>query len=775
MAQINETKSIEEIRKELPCKNREVTKTITNIVDKVLETEETPYFYVVSDVMLDSRYGECFCLVTNKRLISYDPFRKDKDSLLIFKISEIKKAEVKRMYGNAVFRVTIGDELFELNKCSYSVTENFDSIAYYINELNDGKEEDMLVSMVYDEYIKRLLFCPKCGARLPYRNATCIKCADKKQIFRRLFVYCKPFILRLILGVAGLVFMTVINLVPPLLTKQLVDSTLVGLSGLDSVGIDAKLSELLSIVVTLFVLRIVHDFVGMLETNNLRFISESFIKNLKTELYSKSQYLPIKYYDKTSTGSVISRINGDTVTLNNFVMQVTQTAFTKLVELVAIIVVMVSMNPVLAILALLPVPIVVMSSKVFSKYIYPFYHRIWNRGSKLNSILADTIPGIKVVKAFTSEKKSIDNFEDKNCDHMKEVLKTVKVSSIYNFFNSIMIMSGTLVIWGLGGWMVLTGTTFFGSEVLTVGGLVAFINYMNQFYVPVQFFLGFNEVLMSSLSAAERVFEVLDAEDEEDRGKGNIPEDGIKGKIEFKNVSFSYEKGKKILNNVSFTIEPGETVGIVGSTGSGKSTVVNLILRYYDNYEGEVFIDDQNIRDIDLNYYRSNVGYVLQEPLLFKDTVFRNIAHTDHNVPVEDVVYAAQVANAHKFIRKLPDGYDTMLGERGVGLSGGERQRISIARAVLKDPSILILDEATAAVDTETERMIQEAIDRIINGRTTIMIAHRLSTLKKADKIIVVEEGKIAEVGSPEALMEAKGRFYKLVQIQSLGNDGGAV
>ena len=277
---------------------------------------------------------------------------------------------------------------------------------------------------------------------------------------------------------------------------------------------------------------------------------------------------------------------------------------------------------------------------------------------------------------------------------------------------------------------------------------------------------------MSSLSAAERVFEVLDAEPEEDRGKGNIPEDGLKGKIEFRNVSFGYEKSKKILSNVSFTINEGETVGVVGTTGSGKSTVINLMLRYYDNYDGEIYIDNQNIKDIDLNWYRSNVGYVLQEPLLFKDTVFRNIAHTDKPVRVEDVIYAAQVANAHKFIRKLPDSYDTMLGERGVGLSGGERQRVSIARAVLKDPSILILDEATAAVDTETEHMIQEAIDRIINGRTTIMIAHRLSTLKKADKIIVVEDGKIAEVGAPDELIAAQGRFYKLVQMQSIGNGG---
>ncbi len=772
MAQINETKSIEEIRKELPCKNREVTKTITNIVNKVLEKDEKPYFYVVSDIMLDSRYGECFCLVTDRRLISYDSFRKENDGILIFNISDIEKADVKVMYANAVFKITVGGKVIELNKCSNAVTGHFDAIKNYINDKNNGKNEDEIIETVYEAYTKSLLYCPKCGARLPYRNAPCIKCADKKKIFSRLFMYCKPFIFRLILGLAGMIFMTVVNLIPPMLTKQLVDSTLVGISGLDAAGIDARLTELLTIVVTLFVLNNVHNFVGMLNTNNLRFISESFIKNLKIELYAKSQYLPIKYYDKTSTGSVISRINGDTVTLNNFVMQVTQTALTKLVELIGIIVVMVMMNPVLAILSLLPVPIVVASSRVFSKYIYPFYYRIWNRGSKINSILADTIPGIKVVKAFTSEQKSINNFEEKNQDHMKEVLKTVKVSSIYNFFNAIMIMSGTLVIWGLGGWMVITGKTFLGSDVLTVGGLVAFINYMNLFYVPVQFFLSFNEVLMSSLSAAERVFEVLDAEPEEDRGKGNIPEDGLKGKIEFKNVSFGYEKGKKILSDVSFTINEGETVGVVGTTGSGKSTVINLMLRYYDNYDGEIYIDNRNIKDIDLNWYRSNVGYVLQEPLLFKDTVFRNIAHTDKPVRVEDVIYAAQVANAHKFIRKLPDSYDTMLGERGVGLSGGERQRVSIARAVLKDPSILILDEATAAVDTETEHMIQEAIDRIINGRTTIMIAHRLSTLKKADKIIVVEDGKIAEVGAPDELIAAKGRFYKLVQMQSIGNGG---
>jgi len=241
--------------------------------------------------------------------------------------------------------------------------------------------------------------------------------------------------------------------------------------------------------------------------------------------------------------------------------------------------------------------------------------------------------------------------------------------------------------------------------------------------------------------------------------------------IEFKNVSFHYENGKKVLDNVSFVVETGENIGIVGTTGSGKSTIVNLMMRFYDNYEGEILLDGVDIKDIDLNHYRSVIGYVLQEPMLFRDTIFNNISHSRPGASVEEIMHAADVANAHSFITKLPDAYDTMLGERGVGLSGGEKQRISIARAVLKNPGILILDEATASVDSETEKLIQEAIERLIDGRTSIMIAHRLSTLKKANKIIVVEDGKVTETGSHDELMDLEGKYYKLVQIQSLNND----
>ena len=773
MAEETKKMTFEELLATLPCKNKEVPAKFNDLVKSVMSEGETIYFYVISDVVLGSRYGESFVAVTSEQLVSYDEIREEK--LLTFKISDIEKAEVKRMYGNALFRVKTGGKIIELNKCSYSVTENFDNIAQYINDLNEGKDRQDLIEAVREAYEKRQLYCPKCGARLPYKNAPCIKCADKKKILGRILGYVKPHILLLIVALIMAVITTITNLVPPLLTAQLVDDTLVNVADLveGTPEMESRVNELFSIVLFLFIINTFQNIVGAFRGYILRTASERITNSLKTELYTKAQYLPIKYYDKTSTGSVISRINGDTANLNSFIMRISQEVLTQAIQLVGIVVVMVSMNPVLSLLSLLPIPIVVVSAKIFSKFIHPYYYRIWKRGAKINSILADTLPGIKVVKAFTSEEKSINNFTETNKDLISENLKTARISSIYNSATGLVMMMGSIVIWGLGGYMVLTKASFLGSDVLTAGGLVAFINYMWMFYNPVQFFVSLNETFISAFTSAERVFEVLDAEPEEDFGRGNIPEGGIQGKIEFKNVSFSYEKGKRILSNVNFVIEPGEIVGIVGTTGSGKSTVVNLLMRYYDNYEGDIFIDGDNIKNIDLQYYRSSIGYVLQEPLLFKDTVYRNIAHSDPTMPVEDVIYAAQVANAHTFITKLPDSYDTMLGERGVGLSGGERQRISIARAVLKDPSILILDEATSAVDSETESIIQEAIERIINGRTTIMIAHRLSTLKKADKIIVVDEGKIAEMGSHNELMEKRGKYYKLVKIQSLASELG--
>jgi ATP-binding cassette subfamily B protein len=320
----------------------------------------------------------------------------------------------------------------------------------------------------------------------------------------------------------------------------------------------------------------------------------------------------------------------------------------------------------------------------------------------------------------------------------------------------------------LGGMAVL-GVSGASVGEITAGVLVSFISYASMFYEPVNFFANLNDSYQQALSSAERIFDILDAEAEHDFGKGNVlPE--VKGKIEFKNVSFSFDRTKKVLKNINLVIEPGDIVGIVGTTGSGKSTLVNLFLRYYDHYDGKILLDDVDIRKIDMEFFRSSIGFVQQEPMMFHDTIFNNIAYGDKRYGVDQVIAAADIANAHQFIVRQPDGYDSVLGERGVGLSGGERQRISIARAVLKSPSILVFDEATASVDSETEHLIQEAIERLISGRTTIMIAHRLSTLSKANKIVVVDNGSIIECGTPEELMALKGKYYRLVQIQTMSD-----
>ena len=327
-----------------------------------------------------------------------------------------------------------------------------------------------------------------------------------------------------------------------------------------------------------------------------------------------------------------------------------------------------------------------------------------------------------------------------------------------------LITCGSVIIWYVGGRWIINDPD---SQTITIGMLVSFISYTSMFYGPVSFFANISDSYQSALASAEKIFDIIDAEPEHDFAKGEELE-RMDGKIEFRNVNFAFDRSKKVVDNVSFTLNPGDIVGIVGTTGSGKSTLINLLMRFYDDYEGEILIDDVNIKDIDMKYYRDQIGYVQQEPLMFKDTVFNNIAYGTPNAHVEQVIYAADVANAHGFISRLPDSYDTYLGERGIGLSGGEKQRLSIARAVMKNPSILIFDEATAAVDSETEELIQQAIERLIRGRTTLMIAHRLSTLRKANRILVVDKGRIIENGSHEELMALKGKYYKLIQIQSM-------
>ena len=713
-----------------------------------------PYlFAIVGDISIKSEYCRNVLLVSEKRI---DTYELDTDHFgRSVALDEIVSTQNKRMYGNAIFRLTLrSGETVNIFRYTFSVNALSEAAAGFIQAISDGVSVDEAYDCVKAVYEKQLSVCPKCGRTLSSPGATCIHCASKKKVVAQLGKYLIPEWKQLVFSVLLAVASTALSLVPPLLTKSLVDDILPNK--------DAQ--KLLYVAGGLVLLHILTHAIGAVRGTILRKSGDRIVMSLRNDVYEKAQYLPMRFYDKTSTGAVINRISGDSNTLRAFMLRITQEVVVEFFKMIGIIVVMLIMNPKLTLLSLVPVPLVVIGARIFGKKIRPFYLRIWRRWTAVSSVLTDTIPGIRVVKSFTNEEGTVDRFKKENQDWYETDAKASAILNIFPAIVNTLISIGSVVIWIFGGNMVISG-----SANLTTGLLVSFISYASMFYGPVNFFANLNDSYQAALASAERILDILDAEPEHNFGKGHVlPE--IKGKIEFKNVSFSFDRTKKTLKNINLTINPGDIVGIVGTTGSGKSTLINLFMRYYDHYDGDILVDGVNIKDIDMQFYRGQIGFVQQEPLMFHDTIFNNIAYGVENCPVERVLQAADIANAHEFIVRQPDGYDAVLGERGVGLSGGERQRVSIARAVLKNPSILVFDEATASVDSETEHLIQEAIERLISGRTTIMIAHRLSTLSKANKIVVVDNGEIIECGSPDELLAAKGKYYRLVEIQSMSD-----
>ena len=720
-------------------------------------TEDPVVFAVMGEISPKARYATVALLATHTEIFTYN-FDTGEESRR-FGFSEIKEIFNKRMYGNAVMRVRLVDgSLYDLFRFTFTVTALCDAVRSYVTDLRDGGDVAEARAMMEAVYDKLLSVCPKCGRTLSAPGVPCISCMKKGRLLKKLGGYLKPEAPVLIVSVILSILTTAMTLVPPMLTKSLVDDILP----------NRNQRMLTVVVVSLVSIHILHWVLAGVRGYMLRLSGNKIVARIRCDVYQKAQHLPMRFYDKTSTGAVINRISGDTATIQSFMLRITQEVVVQFFKMVGIVVVMLCLNPVLTLYSLVPVPLVVIGSRIFRKKIAPFYRRIWRRSSAVTSVLTDTIPGIRVIKSFTNEKNSVKRFESCVEEWRETDSKAGKILHAYPAIVNMLMACGGVVIWALGGNMVINGTTI-GGATISVGLLVSFISYATMFYDPVNFFANLSDSMQSAMASTERIMDILDAEPEHDFGKGNT-DANIGGRIEFKNVSFSFDRTKKVLKDVNLTIEPGDVVGIVGTTGSGKSTLINLLLRYYDHYEGEILVDGVDIRKIDMEYYRSHIGYVQQEPMMFHDTIYNNIAYGDETFTADEVIHAADIANAHEFIVRQPDGYDSVVGERGVGLSGGERQRVSIARAMLRNPKMLVFDEATASVDSETEHLIQDAIEHLISGRTTLMIAHRLSTLAKANKIVVVDNGKIIECGSPEELMEKKGKYYRLVQIQSMSD-----
>lgn len=733
------------INKKAPDKFAELLKPYQSESDPLL-------FAVIGDLGLNARYGQTAVAVGKSGFFVLDM---ENDTVNKYLFGEVKASRIKRMYSNAYLEIEKNDGTKEIvMRFTFSVASLMDMTSKFISSVASGKSVDAEMQIVKGTYEKLMRVCPKCGRTLLRPGAACIKCQSKGRIFKKFAPYVKPEMGSLFACFVIILVMAAIQLVPPYTNKLIIDEIIPS-------GSPALLGVL---VAAMFIFYIIHYSLAALLSYILCKSGGRMVVALRNDVYKKAQYLPMKFYDKTATGQVINRIGGDTSTIENFIISLARDAANQVLLLFGIIIIMIVMNWRLTLISLIPVPIVVIGGKKFARKVAPMYRRIWRKWASVTSVLTDSIPCIRVVKAFSGEERAVKKFRGYNDEWFNTVVKTGRITSVYPQVLSFLITIGTLTIWAVGGRWAMHET--YG---LTPGILVSFISYTSMFYSPVRYFASIGDQYQSALSSVERVMDIIDAEPEFN-AEGSEKPAHIKGEIEFKNVNFSFDKTKKILSDISFKINAGDIVGIVGTTGSGKSTLINLLMRYYDGYSGKITVDGKDIRDIDIQCYRGHIGYVQQEPMMFSDTIYNNIAYGDPNADVEAVIHAADVANAHGFIVTQPDAYDSMLGERGVGLSGGEKQRISIARAILKNPGILIFDEATASVDSETEELIQEAIDRLISGRTTIMIAHRLSTLRKANRILVVDNGRIIENGSHEELMAKKGKYYKLIKIQSLNS-----
>lgn len=757
--------------KEYILKNKPLPKQAERLIDKMLESGEQILFVIVGDLNLNGRYEETALIFTRDSVVSVGG---ESEPEKHYVYSEMKDVRSKRMYGNATLSAVMPSGRREVFfRYTYSVASLCDASALFINHLNEGADLGEENAVMHVTFERALSVCPKCGRNLLHPGAECIKCRSKLKVLKRLMKYITPQAKPLIVSIILSFITTVMALVPPTITGFIVDVVFGGNEAsniellniiADSVGHEAS-RLLFTMIVCLLFTYILQYGIGIARAYLMRIVGDRAVTALRNDIYRKAQHLPMKFYDKTSTGAVINRIAGDCNTLQQFMLRITQEAVVHLFQLVGIIVIMLSLNTELTLLSLIPVLFIVVVTRIFTKRIRPYYRRIWRRWAAVFSNLSDTIPCIRVVKSFSGEKRSSEKFEERNKDWLDVDLKLGKLITAFPQIIAFLVTCGSLIIWGIGGSKVIAG-----QEGFSAGLIVSFISYASMFYNPVTFFANLSDSFQSAMASTEKILDILEAESETQAESHVIP-NKLQGKIEFLHVSFSFDRSKKVLDDVTFTINPGEVVGIVGTTGSGKSTLINLLMRFYDEYSGEILVDGHNIKNFELSAFRDRIGFVQQEPMMFSDTIYNNIAYSNPDATVEEVIQAADIANAHEFIARQPDAYDTVLGERGVGVSGGEKQRISIARAVLKEPSVLIFDEATAAVDSETEHLIQEAIDRLIAGKTTLMIAHRLSTLRKANRIIVVDNGKIVENGTPEELMALKGKYYKLVQIQSMTAD----
>ena len=690
------------------------------------------------------------------------------NGLLCFENGVIKKYVNSQLTGEFSLEnidelckiINVGCGSLEMKKKNCDVDENIVLCNFSMSCIKEVSEFNKMVNSYIETGETHNVYfengrCPHCGRPYFQNSKECLFCTKKGNLLKKTFKMFRSYFMAILKITILLILSTVMTIIKPIIQGNLIDKYF---TRTDAVSFDVASKGLVNSVLILVGLYLLGMALGTVSSILIAKVGCSFSHDLRCRLFDKVQRMSISSVAKHTNGELIHRISNDTENVMNFFVSEASRLLERFIIFLIVLIVLFVTSYKLTILVVLPIPIAIFLFYKSSDKMHKYNAQLWRSGSKEASVLNDIIRGIRLVKTFGNEEKEIAKYSKVSGSFCKMSIINGRFWALFVEPVSFLIAIGEILVLIIGGKMVIDGE-------LSLGSFVSFNLYLAHLYSPLRWMSGLPRRFSNATTSLVKIFDILDEEIDVENSEKSITEING-GDIVFENVSFGYKSYEPVLKNINVTMQEGKMYGLVGHSGAGKSTMINLIIRLFDPNEGKISVGGINLTDYDQRSFRNKIGVVYQDTYLFSGTIYDNIKYSSENASMEEIINSAKIANAHDFIMRLPDGYNTVIGENGYRLSGGERQRLAIARAVLKDPQILILDEATSALDPETEELIQQALGRLVKGRTTVAIAHRLSTLRHADKLIVIENGEIAEMGTHVDLLRERGIYYDLVMAQ---------